>query len=126
MLGLEKDPSEIPMYFADAKETAGLSFASGLDNRPDAPFRSDLVTKTMLKKVGRVPVLDDMFLEAMDRAMTGTIPLSSAPAAPELVDDAPADEGPEGRTCVDAVWQVLAESVGRWSAVRSSSVSATS
>jgi|SRR5580704_2127534 hypothetical protein len=105
MLGLEKDPSEIPRFFADGKETYGLGYAAGPDNRPDAPMRSDLVPKAMRRRVPAVPVLDDRFLEDMDRAMGGQgVPVpSSAP-------DPPADDAPEGRRCADAVWQVLADS----------------
>lgn len=105
MVGLEKDPSEIPMFFADGKETYGLGYAAGPDNRPDAPMRSDLVPKAAYRKTPAVTQLDDRFLEAMDRAMRGA-KLPSVPAsAPE-----PADDFPDGRRCADAVWQVLADS----------------
>ena len=105
MLGLEKDPSEIPKFFSDGKETYGLGYAAGPDNRPDAPMRSDLVPKAMRRKVPAVPRLDDRFLEAMDAAM-GTqgvlLPRRDVPQ-PE------ADDTPEGRRCIDAVWQILAD-----------------
>jgi hypothetical protein len=106
MLGLEKDPSEIPLFFQDGKETYGLGYCAGPDNRPDAPMRSDKVPKAMLAGVPPVPSLDDMFLEAMDRAMRG-VPLPSGPA-PEP-EPAAADDAPEGRRCIDAVWQILAD-----------------
>jgi hypothetical protein len=67
MLGLQKDPSEIPMFFADGKETYGLGYVAGPDNRPDAPMRTDLVPKAMRRKVPPVPVIDDRFAEVMDR-----------------------------------------------------------
>jgi hypothetical protein len=105
MLGLQKDPSEIPSFFTDGKETYGLGYAAGPDNRPDAPMRSDLVPKSMRRKVPVVPRLDDRFLEAMDAAM-GAEGVLLAPAAAEV----PADDAPEGRRCIDAVWQVLADS----------------
>jgi Helicase HerA, central domain len=105
MLGLDKDPSEIPKFFADGRETYGLGYAAGPDNRPDAPMRSDLVPKAMRRRVPPVPKLDDRFLEAMDAAM-GTqgvlLPRPDVPA-PE------ADDMPEGRRCIDAVWQILAD-----------------
>jgi hypothetical protein len=69
MVGLEKDPFEIPRYFTDGKETYGLGYAAGPDNRPDAPMRVDLLPKAMRRQDPRVPVLDDRFREAMDAAM---------------------------------------------------------
>lgn len=104
MVGLEKDPSEIPMFFADGKETYGLGYAAGPDNRPDAPMRSDLVPKSAYRQVPAVPVLDDRFLEAMDRAMRGA-PLPRGPQPQPEPDDSP-----DGRRCIDAVWQVLTDS----------------
>jgi hypothetical protein len=118
MLGLEKDPSEIPMFFADGRETYGLGYVAGPDNRPDAPMRSDLVPKAMRRRVPAVPALDDRFAEAMDRAMEkrrvtsvpaaaslGPVPLAAVPPAD--------DDGPEGRTCSDAILAVLAREMTR-------------
>jgi hypothetical protein len=117
MLGLEKDPSEIPSYFADGKETYGLGYVAGPDNRPDAPMRTDLVPKAMRRKVPAVPALDDRFAEAMERAMdrrrAASVPVPSglgqpAPASFTVVPPA-ADDGPAGRTAADAILSVLAE-----------------
>jgi hypothetical protein len=112
MVGLEKDPSEIPMFFANGKETYGLGYAAGPDSRPDAPMRSDLVPKSARHRVPPVPRLDDRFLEAMDRAMGAEgITLPSLPSLPPpvLQPETPADDGPEGRRCTDAVLQVLTD-----------------
>lgn len=129
MLGLVKDPSEIPRYFGDGSETAGLGYTDGPDNRPDAPMRTDRVGREHYRNPPPVRQLDDRFLEVMDRAMReavsptstvapvagpgpssgGLIPrpgsLQPRAAEAELVDDAP-----EGRRCVDAVLQVLTDS----------------
>jgi Helicase HerA, central domain len=87
MLGLVKDPSEIPMYFADGKETYGLGYAAGPDNRPDAPMRTDLVPTAAKRRPPVAPQLDDRFREAMDRelekAKVASIP---APAALSALD----------------------------------------
>ncbi len=105
MLGLEKDPSEIPSFFTDGKETYGLGYAAGPDNRPDAPMRSDLVPKSMRRTVPEVPELDDGFREAMDRAMGGVSPTSALPVLAQAASEQPpADDSPEGRRCIDAVW----------------------
>ena len=132
MIGLVKDPSEIPRFFADGKETAGLGYADGPDNRPDAPMRTDRVPRTAYLDPPAVPRLDDRFAEVMDRAMknavspTATVaPLTVAAQAPaagrrlmvvagsreEAAADVPED-APEGRRCVDAVWKVLAAASG--------------
>jgi hypothetical protein len=132
MLGLVKDPSEIPRYFRNGDETAGLGYMDGPDNRPDAPMRIDRVGKDHYRNPPRVRQLDDRFLEVMDAAMKGAVPPSSTvaplvaslprPAAsgglamlmrPSRRDAAPAPEpAPEGRRCVDAVWLVLSERGG--------------
>jgi hypothetical protein len=112
MVGLEKDPSEIPMFFANGKETYGLGYAAGPDSRPDAPMRSDLVPKSARHRVPPVPLLDDRFLEAMDRAMGAAgVVLPSVPSlpSPAFQAETPADDGPEGRRCADAVLQVLTD-----------------
>jgi hypothetical protein len=109
MLGLVKDPSEIPLFFANGKETYGLGYAAGPDNRPDAPMRTDIVPKAMRKQVPAIPQLDDDFLEAMDRAMAGWLDVPSEPAAATEPADDGAEDAPEGRKCVDAVWLVLSE-----------------
>jgi hypothetical protein len=112
MLGLEKDPSEIPMFFPDGTETAGLGYTAGPDNRPDAPMRTDLVPKAMRLKVPPVPQLDGRFREAMDTAM-GKLRIASVPSPASLgpslaaVPDVAGDDGPEGRTCSDAILAVL-------------------
>lgn len=109
MLGLEKDPSLIPQYFANGKETAGLGYIVGPDNRPDAPMRTDLVPKAMKRANPVVPALDDRFAEAMDRAMRmGGVQLQ-VPAAPLAAVPSPADEepAPPGRTASDAILAVL-------------------
>jgi hypothetical protein len=115
MLGLEKDPSLIPQYFADGKETAGLGYIVGPDNRPDAPMRTDLVPKAMKRRNPTVPALDDRFAEAMDRAMRNggvqmPIPASALLAAvPPPPEEEPA---PPGRTASDAILAVLEEAGG--------------
>jgi hypothetical protein len=112
MLGLEKDPSEIPSFFADGKETYGLGYAAGPDNRPDAPMRTDLVPKAMRRSVPDVPPLDDRFREAMEHAM-GKLRIASVPSPASLgpslaaVPAVTEDDGPEGRTCSDAILAVL-------------------
>jgi len=112
MLGLEKDPSEIPPYFTNGKETYGLGYTAGPDARPDAPMRSDLVPKSMLKKVPAIPQLDDRFREAMDLAMGGMPLVTAAPvlsSRPASAAAPPVDDAPEGRRCADAVWKALCE-----------------
>jgi hypothetical protein len=128
MLGLVKDPSEIPRFFSDGSKTPGLGYTDGPDVRPDAPMRTDMVAKDHYRDPPPVPVLDDRFLEVMDAAMKAAVSptsaiapvggdgpvrspipgpgsLQTAEAEPELADDAP-----EGKRCVDAVLQVLADS----------------
>jgi hypothetical protein len=129
MLGLTKDPSEIPRFFEDLSKTAGLGYADGPDMRPDAPMRTDRAAREHYLNPPPVPVLDDRFLEVMDGEMKEAVsptaavaPLPAAPAPPpgglgKLMrfsrrDDTPAPEPApepvlEGRRCVDAVWQVL-------------------
>jgi hypothetical protein len=110
MLGLEKDPSLIPQYFADGKETAGLGYIVGPDNRPDAPMRTDLVPKAMKRCNPVVPALDDRFREAMDRAMAqGGVQLAIPSAAPLAAVPPQDDEAPPGRTAADAILAVLDE-----------------
>lgn len=131
MLGLVKDPCEIPRYFSDGSKTPGLGYTDGPDVRPDAPMRTDMVAKGHYRNPPPVPQLDDRFLEVMDAAMksavspTSTVALvgggggpakspiprpgslQPSPAEPEAADDAP-----EGRRCVDAVLQVLTDAAG--------------
>jgi hypothetical protein len=109
MLGLEKDPSEIPQYFADGEETYGLGYAAGPDNRPDAPMRTDLVPKALRRNVPPVPQLDDRFLEAMDRAMRGDGGVTAPAAAAASPSEASEADGPDGHRCADAVLQVLSD-----------------
>jgi hypothetical protein len=130
MLGLAKDPSEIPRFFGDQTETAGLSYTAGPDNRPDAPMRTDRIPKELYRNPPPVPVLDDRFLEVMDRAMREAVspsstvaPVTGAPApagavpAPRrplfgarhltAVPDLDPEDAPAGRRCADAVLRVL-------------------
>jgi hypothetical protein len=115
MLGLEKDPSKIQPYFTDGKETTGLGYVVGPDNRPDAPMRTDLVPKAMKRRNPVVPALDDRFAEAMDRAMRmGGVQLQMPAAASLAAVPAPAEEepAPPGRTASDAILAVLDEAAG--------------
>jgi hypothetical protein len=126
MLGLAKDPSGIPRYFADGTATAGLGYTDGPDRRPDAPMRCDYVSKEHYRNPPPVPRLDDRFMEVMDRAMRESVsptsaaaPVAAAPAKGGLrllggTRDKPAEpsaeapeDAPEGRRCIDAVLQVL-------------------
>lgn len=101
MVGLEADPSALPKYFPDGSATGGLGYVLSVDNR-QAPFRSDMVPRRMRRQAVQVPPLEDEFLEAMDRAMRG-VPLPRGPQPQP-------DDAPDGRRCIDAVWQVLADS----------------
>lgn len=112
MLGLEKDPSEIPQYFTNGKETTGLGYIAGPDNRPDAPMRTDVVPNAMRRAVPEPPRLDDRFLEAMDRAMNQGTVLLPSDAGTVPARETPADDAPEGRRAVDAVWEVLRRAGG--------------
>jgi hypothetical protein len=115
MLGLEKDPSEIPAFFTDGKETYGLGYTAGPDNRPDAPFRSDLVPKAMRRNVPPVPQLDDRFKEAMDKAMRKSV-IASVPPPALITPAAAADgetDGPAGRAAADAILAVLGGELDR-------------
>jgi hypothetical protein len=129
MLGLVKDPSEIPRFFGDGEETAGLGYMDGPDNRPDAPMRTDRVSKDHYRNPPAVRQLDDRFLEVMDRAMKASVsPTSTVAPVPAAArngqragglgtllrhprrDDTPEPEAAqEGRRCIDAVWQVLSD-----------------
>jgi hypothetical protein len=109
MVGLEADPSALPRYFPDG----------------EAPFRSDMVPRRMRRQPVEAAHLEPEFLEVMDRAMRGTLPVPSS-RPPRPAPDAlgyrlgtlnpPAElesemaDGPDGRRCADAVWQVLADS----------------
>ena len=138
MLGLVKDPSEIPRYFGDGSETAGLGYCDGPENRPDAPMRTDRVPKEYYRNPPAVRQLDDRFLEVMDKAMKSAVsPTSTVATVGEAVngllapggpvksliprpgslpdrpaDPEPVDDAPEGRRCVDAVLQVLTDAAG--------------
>lgn len=105
MVGLEADPSALPKFFPDGEPTSGLGYAVTMDNR-QAPMRGDLVPSRMRHQAVEVPALEDDYLEAMDRAMGAQgVLLPSGPVA----EPAPADDAPEGRRCIDAVWQVLSD-----------------
>jgi hypothetical protein len=117
MLGLSVDPYTLPKYFPNGDATQGLGYAVALDNR-QAPFRSDLVPKRLRREKAEVPSLEPEFLEVMDKAMGGVSPTSAYPAAkkaaagpaprtPRAPEPEPADDAPEGRRCIDAVWLVL-------------------
>jgi hypothetical protein len=109
MVGLQADPAALPKYFPDGEPTQGIGYAVTLDNR-QAPMRTDIVPSRMRHRAVEVPHLEDEFLEAMDRAMRGGgVLLPSAAPAPASAaqPDVPADDGPEGRRCIDAVWTVL-------------------
>ena len=109
MLGLTADPSVLPKYFPDGEPTQGIGYAVTMDNR-QAPMRTDLVPSRMRHQAVTVPSLEPEFLEAMDRAMGAQgVPLPSLPALPPLPPQVPADDGPEGRRCADAVLQVLTD-----------------
>lgn len=111
MLGLEADPSTLPKYFPDGAPTQGIGYAVTMDNR-QAPMRTDMVPSLMRHRPVTVPRLEDEFLEAMDYAMgTQGLLLPSLPSlpSPSLSQEAPADDGPEGRRCADAVLQVLTD-----------------
>jgi hypothetical protein len=127
MLGLVKDPSEIPKYFADGSKTTGLGYADNASGRPDAPMRTDYIGIEHYRNPPPVRQLDDRFLEVMEKAMreavsptatvapvTGGGPAVSPIARPGGVTPPAAveetDDAPEGRRCVDAVLQVLADS----------------
>ena len=112
MLGLEKDPSEIARYFGDGSPTAGLGYTSGPDNRPDAPMRNDRVGKDHFRNPPAVRGLDGRFLEVMDKAMKAAVSPTSAVAPLNSPPEAAEDEGPSGRQCADAVWQVLVDRGG--------------
>lgn len=109
MLGLETDPSVLPKYFPDGEPTGGLGYVVGPDNR-QAPMRISPVPAAMRRSIPPIPVLDDRFAEVMQSVMTyyggtqGTLEPGSPSPAPA------ADDAPEGRRCIDAVWQVLADS----------------
>jgi hypothetical protein len=125
MVGLEADPSALPKYFPDGEATGGLGYVISVDNR-QAPFRTDMVPRRMRRQPAVVPALEPEFLEVMDRAMRGALTVPSGPARPRPAPDAlgyrlgplnpPAEldpessDAPDGRRCVDAVWQVLSDS----------------
>jgi hypothetical protein len=109
MLGFEKDLSQIPRYFRNGKETAGLCYISGPDNRPDAPMRTDIVPASMKRRV-TVPTLDERFMNAMDaaRAFTGSQATLTVPAAaPAAVPLTAVPAAAAAVTAADAVLKVL-------------------
>jgi hypothetical protein len=111
MLGLDADPSTLPRYFPDGAPTQGIGYAVTMDNR-QAPMRTDMVPSLMRHRPVTVPRLEDEFLEAMDYAMGAQgLLLPSLPSlpSPALQPETPADDGPEGRRCTDAVLQVLTD-----------------
>jgi hypothetical protein len=106
MLGLEADPHALPKFFPGGEPTGGLGYVVGPDNR-QAPFRVSPVPASARRAVPRVPGLDDRFAEAMAWALQpAAAALTAAPG--DQPQDADGD-GPPGRSCADAVEQVLAE-----------------
>ena len=116
MLGLEADPAALPKYFPNGEPTGGLGYVVGPDNR-QAPMRVTPVPGRMRRSMPAVPQLDQRFAEAMRRAASNGVVVSIAKAAQSVPrqapgaaqPEAPADDGPEGRRCADAVLQVLAD-----------------
>jgi len=111
MVGLQADPYSLPKYFRSGEPTQGLGYVVSVDNR-QAPFRSDLVPGRMRHQPVDVPQLEDGFREAMDKAMGGVSPTTAFPVPSPLPSSPapePAEDAPDGRRCVDAVWQVLAD-----------------
>jgi len=110
MIGLDAEPSSLPRYFPDGQPTPGLSYAVGLDNR-QAPGRIDLVPDAMRHQAVTMPLPDDGYLEAMDKAMGGDSPTATvAPITQPSVPEPVAEAEPDGRRCVDAVWKILDDS----------------
>jgi hypothetical protein len=132
MLGLVKDPAEIPRFFPGGAKTSGLGYTDGWDSRPDAPMRTDMPAAAAYANPPAVPQLDDRFLEVMDKAMREAVS-PTATVAP-VAAAAPAQQGaasglarlrlvrspaepaepaePAGQRCEDAVWMVLTEAGG--------------
>jgi hypothetical protein len=57
-----------------------------------------------------VASFDDAFDVALHAGVLAWQATTAKAEAAEAADRTPADDGPEGRRCVDAVWQVLADS----------------
>jgi hypothetical protein len=106
MLGIDADPSALPKYFPNGAPTQGIGYAVTLDNR-QAPMRTDMVPSRMRHEPVTVPQLEPEFLEAMDWAM-GTRGILM-PSSPLVRPDEQSDDGPEGRTCAEAVLMVLTD-----------------
>ena len=107
----------------------GWATPTGRDYRPDAPMRTDMPGPSAYRNPPPVPLLDDRFLEVMDRAMKSAVSPTSTvapvPAAarngqqagglgtllqrPPQVDTPGPEAALEGCRCVDAVWQVLSD-----------------
>jgi hypothetical protein len=109
MLGLDVDPSALPKYFPSGEPTGGLGYAIGPDNR-QAPMRVSPVPSRMRRAVPEVASFDDAFDVALHAGVLAWQATTAKAEAAEAADRTPADDGPEGRRCVDAVWQVLADS----------------
>jgi hypothetical protein len=111
MIGVQADPSQLPKYFADGSPTVGLGYGSGPDNRPATPQRWDWVPDPYkVAHEASIRPLDDRFAEAMDRVIEKRRVASvaaPASAAPLAAVPPPDDDGPEGRTCADAILAVL-------------------
>jgi hypothetical protein len=109
MLGLDVDPSALPKYFPSGEPTGGLGYALGPDNR-QAPMRVSPVPSRMRRAVPAVASFDDSFDMALHTGMLAWHATAAKAVAAEAPDRTSADDGPDGRRCVDAVWQVLADS----------------
>jgi uncharacterized protein DUF87 len=108
MLGLETDPHSLPKYFPDGSPTGGLGYVVGPDNR-QAPFRVNPVPARMRRNMPPVPQLDPGFNAAVTAAIdrvTAAI-VAGNDTVQSAADSPPADDGPDGRRCIDAVWTVL-------------------
>ena len=112
IVGLEADPKLLPRSFADGSETHGLGYIVGPDNRPDSPMRVRLVPNPR-KVAVEAPAreMDAVFGDAFRASLTqqkGKASPSPAAASPAVtVVPPPEDDGPEGRTCADAILAVL-------------------
>jgi len=116
MLGLAADPSTLPKAFPDGEPTGGLGYVVGPDNR-QAPFRVIPVPARMRRDLPPIPRLDSGFAASVSVGMNAFAAAMAAGAgvslpslpSPSLPPETPADDGPEGRRCADAVLQVLTD-----------------
>jgi hypothetical protein len=110
MIGVQADPSQLPKYFADGSPTVGLGYGSGPDNRPATPQRWDWVRDPYkVARSAKTRELDDRVASSLHFATAAgaaRFPMPS-PAALASVPPVADDDGPEGRTCSDAILAVL-------------------